>query len=65
MFDDGLLKVGAGGKYEAVVDASESEQIRSESSMSKKRASMPAADADLASVHLENIDDDVSKYAME
>ena len=62
MFDEGILKCGPDGNYQAVVDPAESEQIRSEVSMSKRKAAMTAVEAEQINANLERlnavIDDD-------
>ena len=52
MFEDGILKIGMNGKYEAVRDENEAESIRSEVSKSKRRQNITAADAEQINVQL-------------
>ena len=52
VFDDGLVKKNAQGMYEVVHDAEEAAQIKEAATKKKRRKTMTAADADLASVQL-------------
>ena len=55
MFENGLLKIGAGGQYEAVRDEAESEYIRSEVSKTKRKKTLSPDEADLINVSLQNL----------
>ena len=65
MFDEGLLAQDPDGTYRAVRDVAESEQIKSEVSMTKRRHAMTAAEAEQINANLERLDDDLAEYAME
>jgi hypothetical protein len=58
MFDNGLLKMGAQGNYEAVVDPVEAESIRSEVSQSKRKKTMTPAEAAQIEVELTHLEAD-------
>ena len=58
MFEEGILKIGVNGRYEAVVDPTESEHIRSEVSMSKRKATMSAAEAERLNIQLDSLNND-------
>ena len=65
MFDDGILKCGTDGRYQAVVDPAESEHIRFEVSMSKRKAAMTAVDAEQINANLERLNGDIDDDGLE
>lgn len=57
VFDDGLVKKNNQGLYEAVEDPNERALIKEEVIKKKRRKTMTAAEADITSVHLSQVND--------
>ena len=58
VFDDGLVKKNNQGLYEAVEDPAERALIKEEVTKKKRRKTMTAAEADLTSVQLSQIQEE-------
>ena len=57
MFDDGILKQGASGRFEAVVDPNESEHIRSTNAQATKAKMTSNADMEVLKQQLDQLSD--------
>ena len=58
MFNDGVIKQNLEGKFEAVLDASESEQIKSQLAEQSKRRPIGEADIDRINADLDKMEQD-------
>ena len=57
MFNDGVIKQDLNGQYVPVMDPAESEYIQSQISMSKRKATMTASEAEQINANIENLNE--------